>query len=372
MAHRPTRQDIADALGVSIISVHRALNGTGYVSEELRRRIAEQADRMGYRTHRAAQGLVRSTPRRLAVFSTEAPGFYWDEVERGVRTAADQIADFGYEVVYERIPAGDTAAYLDRLHAARADGLAAAAVVNNLEYEMERVFALLDEWELPYATLNIDAPTSRRRAFVGVNHASEARLAANFFAASAGVCARPGSTIAVVAAPPRPATALEGADIAAERLAGFRAVLDPLDVDVEPVVVGSPDVPEPVRLRTVLERFGRRLRGVYLTTMDPQVVDAVVSAFRVPIVAGSASPRLKTLLAEGRVAAIVYQNPILQGYYAVRALEHLLERPESGPIERVTLVHSLMLRENMSLPSNHQLFVGEPPWSRGEAFTRSH
>ena len=364
MAHRPTRQDIADALGVSIITVHRALNDTGYVSQQLRDRIRAQAERMGYRTHRAARGLVRTEPRRLAVFSTEAPAFHWDAVELGVRTAADQIVDFGYEIVYERIPAGDTPAYLERLHAARADGMDAAAVVNNLEYEMERVFALLDDWELPYATLNIDAPTSHRRAFVGVDHTAEARLAANFFAASAGVCARPGSTIALVAAPPRPATTIEGADIASERLSGFRAVLEPFDATVLPVVIGSEQTPDATVAIDQLERIGRRLCGLYLTTIDPPKVSAVVDAARVPVVAGSDSPQISQLLAAGRVAAIVYQNPTLQGYYAVRALEHIVEQPAGRTPERVTLVHSLMLRENMGLPSNHQLFVGDPPWAR--------
>ena len=218
---RPTRQDIADSLGISIITVHRALNDTGYVSIDLRERIHAEAARIGYRPHRAAQSLVRSTSRELVVFSTESPTFHWDAVERGVRTAGSQIADFGYETRYERISRGDTGAYLKSLRSARRRGVSAVAVVNNLEYEMEAVFAFLDRWGVPYATLNIDAPTSRRRAFVGVDHAAEGRLAADFLATGA----RRGALVAVVSGLPRRATTLAGADIAAERFEGCREAL---------------------------------------------------------------------------------------------------------------------------------------------------
>jgi LacI family transcriptional regulator len=360
VGRRPTRQDIADSLGVSIITVHRALNGTGYVSSDLRERIRAEATRIGYRPHRAAQSLVRSASRDLVVFSTESPSFHWDAVERGVRTAASQIVDFGYETRYERIPRGDTDAYLRSLRRARRRGVAAVAVVNNLEYEMEAVFAFLDRWGVPYATLNIDAPTSRRRAFVGVDHAAEGRLAANFLATGA----RPGGLVAVVSTQPRRATTIAGADIAAERFEGCcevarRTGLRCRLVETDPT---GDSRKESVRLALESER---RLAGVYLMTADPEIVRATASATRVPIVASSASPEFLDMLRDGSLSSIVYQNPVLQGYYAVRALEHLVEGSgtdaRTTSPQRIVLVHNLLLRENIGLPGNHQLFVGSAP-----------
>ncbi|MFW6293672.1 MAG: substrate-binding domain-containing protein [Spirochaetota bacterium] len=362
MGRRPTRQDIADSLGISIITVHRALNDSGYVSVDLRERIRAESERIGYRPHRAAQSLVRSSNRELVVFSTESPTFHWDAVERGVRTAGSQIADFGYDTRYERIPRGDTGAYLKRLRSARRRGVAAVAVVNNLEYEMEAVFAFLDRWGVPYATLNIDAPTSRRRAFVGVDHAAEGRLAANFIAAGA----RRGGLIAVVSTLPRRATAIAGADIAAERFEGCcetarRAGLHCRLVEIDTKAGGSRGATD----RTL--DVGRRLTGVYLMTADPEVAREIATATRAPIVAGSASPDFLEMVRDGSLSAIVYQNPVLQGYYAVRALEHLVEGPSADATaprvepQRVILVHNLLLRENMNLPENHQLFVGTAP-----------
>ena len=369
MGKRPTKQDIADSLGISIITVHRALNDSGYVSIDLRERIRTEAERIGYRPHRAAQSLVRSTSRELVVFSTESPTFHWDAVERGVRTAGAQIADFGYETRYERIPRGDTGAYLKSLRRARRAGAAAVAVVNNLEYEMEAVFAFLDRWGVPYATLNIDAPTSRRRAFVGVDHAAEGRLAANFIAAGA----RRGGLIAVVSTLPRRATTLAGADIAAERFEGCCETARRAGLRCRLIEIDTTAAEGRVATRTELESE-RRLAGVYLMTADRLAVREIATATRAPIVASSASPDFLEMLREGSLSAIVYQNPVLQGYYAVRALEHLVEGPGSGdatarpPAEpqRIVLVHNLLLRENIDLPDNHQLFVGAAPGAMGD------
>jgi len=228
---------------------------------------------------------------------------------------------------------------------------------------MEAVFAFLDRWGVPYATLNIDAPTSRRRAFVGVDHAAEGKLAANFIAAC--------GLIAVVSTLPRRATAIAGADIAAERFEGCCETARRAGLRCRLIEIDTTAAEGRVATRTELESE-RRLAGVYLMTADRLAVREIATATRAPIVASSASPDFLEMLREGSLSAIVYQNPVLQGYYAVRALEHLVEgasagaaaRPEGA--QRVVLVHNLLLRENIDLPDNHQLFVGAAPGAMGD------
>jgi LacI family transcriptional regulator len=351
---RPTQQDIADGLGVSVITVQRALGRSGYVSDEMRTRIEEYASEIGYRPHRAAQSLVRGTDHRIAVLSTEAPSFYWDEVEQGVRTAASQIVDFGYETRYDRIPRGDTQAYLARLRELHAGGLDAVALVNNLEYEMERIFAEIDELAIPYVTLNIDAPTSNRRAFVGVDHEAEGRLAANFLS----VYARAGQVCLLVAGASPRATALEGADIARKRMAGFESVLGERGMSSRRLLLDDVNVSRQ-RLAATLRELASSLVGVYVTAIDPEIASLLGQESGVPVVVGTSSPEFARLLKDGSIAAVIYQNPVLQGYYAVRALEHLVEAGDDNVEREVVLVHSLLLRENIGLPHNHQLMVGE-------------
>ena len=51
-----TMRDIAEKLGVSIVSVSKALTGKEGVSEELREKVKKEADRLGYRYNLGAKG----------------------------------------------------------------------------------------------------------------------------------------------------------------------------------------------------------------------------------------------------------------------------------------------------------------------------
>lgn len=62
-----TQQDIAKRLGVSQRLVSYALNGHACVGEEMRQRIKEQAEELGYRPHRAAQALVTGRTYQIAL-----------------------------------------------------------------------------------------------------------------------------------------------------------------------------------------------------------------------------------------------------------------------------------------------------------------
>ncbi len=58
------------------------------------------------------------------------------------------------------------------------------------------------------------------------------------------------------------------------------------------------------------------------------------------------------------LSAVIYQNPVLQGYYAVKTLEHILESGTPAPLPPITITHSILLDENKELNRNHNLFTG--------------
>jgi LacI family transcriptional regulator len=62
-----TQQDIAKKLGVSQRLISYALNGQSGVSDEMRRKIREEAESLGYRPHRAAQALVTGRTYQIAL-----------------------------------------------------------------------------------------------------------------------------------------------------------------------------------------------------------------------------------------------------------------------------------------------------------------
>lgn len=88
-----TVQDLAAAAGVSVASVSRVLNNSDKVSEDVRRRVRDAVDRMGYVPHAAARALAAQRTHTVgAVVPTlENPNF-----AIGVEALQKRLAQAGY------------------------------------------------------------------------------------------------------------------------------------------------------------------------------------------------------------------------------------------------------------------------------------
>ena len=78
-------EDIADRLGVSIVTVSNALKGKKGVSDEMREKIARTAQEMGYQSTAREKKPVRSYIIGVAVaekYVKEFPSFYMDIYQR--------------------------------------------------------------------------------------------------------------------------------------------------------------------------------------------------------------------------------------------------------------------------------------------------
>jgi LacI family transcriptional regulator len=83
-----TIRDVAQRAGVSVTTVSRALNGTGPVSEDVRRRVEAASAELRYLPHGTARSLIT---RRTDVFGVVLPdlfGEFFSEVIRGMDPAA--------------------------------------------------------------------------------------------------------------------------------------------------------------------------------------------------------------------------------------------------------------------------------------------
>lgn len=110
-------KDIAQRLGVSSVSVHRALAGKEGISEDLRKKILQTADEMGYRTNYAAASIKRKSSRIAVILPVDHPGksYYFDYILKGVRTQAEEVR--GLNVELEEFPCSDEEEQLARLRA---------------------------------------------------------------------------------------------------------------------------------------------------------------------------------------------------------------------------------------------------------------
>ena len=102
MGKKVTVHDIAEALGVSICTVNKALSGKPKVSEERRRQIQEKAREMGFEVDSVAQAMGRN-PITVGVVSSVAPDdLYYNLLKQGMEEEFARLEKYKiYPVYYE-------------------------------------------------------------------------------------------------------------------------------------------------------------------------------------------------------------------------------------------------------------------------------
>jgi LacI family transcriptional regulator len=110
-----SRRRYRGRLGISLITVSRALNDSGYVSEELKKRILDYAKERSF-VPTSSQALVRNRTRSNAVFSSSPADLCFGTYqERDRNRRGTDSSPFNYTVRYHMIPEYDSEAYLGRL-----------------------------------------------------------------------------------------------------------------------------------------------------------------------------------------------------------------------------------------------------------------
>jgi len=357
-----TQKEIARALNLPLITVHRALNSSGYVSKELKGRILAYARDVRYVPHKASQVLKRNKVRKIAVFSSSLPHYFWNDVRTGISIAAEQIQALNYRVNYHMVSERDSEQYLELLQGEVRDGVEAVAFVNQWMYRMDEIMARLARAGVPYATFNVDAPESRRVCYVGPDYRAGGRLAAEYIGTTLQFKRR--ARVLVLTTLPDQRAPLRAPDLNALRFEGFRAVLEKrfpqVTHETAYITKGMRSPAAERHIQEILAARAGEFDAVYL-----------IAAYNVPFIRAlersETSRRVVVLhdldsssnhfLEKSLLTAVIYQDPILQGYYTVRILEDLLESGRPPEVRQVTIAHSLVLNENKDLYRNHLFFA---------------
>lgn len=83
-----TIKDVARRARVSVTSASYALNGTGTISEETRKRILQAADELNYHPNAFARHLKKRKTRTIGVFITRFGGSFYEEILEGIHDTA--------------------------------------------------------------------------------------------------------------------------------------------------------------------------------------------------------------------------------------------------------------------------------------------
>lgn len=335
-----TMQKVAELCGVSRGTVDRALHGRGRVSEETAANVRRVAEELGYEPNPAAKALSASKKKlTVAVVLPSEGNPFFDEVIRGIRTAAESYKIYGLSVQCYTMkgysPEGE-AELISR--AASAD----AIVLNPIEDDLIRaaVNKLVNAGKF-VVTLNGDLSDTKRQCYVGSDYYRGGMTACALLSAFTGGKAE----IGVV--------------LGSQRISGHLARYEAFCQRME-------DLPD-MRIAAVIENedddflsFERtkkmlsehpEITALYLVAGGVygacRAVRDLPAAKRPQVIAFDSVPSTIEMMEEGIIKAILYQHPYRQGKRAMELAFDYLINGRSPQKSEYIMKHEIKLLENL-------------------------
>jgi LacI family transcriptional regulator len=340
MKPKATLWDIADALGISTGTVHRALHSHPGVSPSTKARVLQTAQSLGYRPNLAARYLSRPRTFHIAVITLRGTTSFWDEVRAGIDEEAKGLpigdAELEYRT-YPRLGEGDEEAFEAALKA-KVDGI---IVFPSRPHALRPWIRRASRARIPVVCVATDARGTGRLAVVSIDTMVSGSLAADLlgrFLLGSGKVAVTLSDLAITEH--------------AEKVNAFRSTLKTFYPDMHLVAqVEDHDVESEAyeKSRQLLDAHPD-LKGIYVTTeASIPVLNAARDTGRLDqltVITTDLFPALVEEIRSGAVIATIYQRPSTQGQMAFRVLHEFLVEGECSTVQ-VTLAPHLVMRGNL-------------------------
>ena len=335
-------KDIAQALGISIGTVDRALHERTGVSPKTKARVLQMAEQLGYKPNLAAQALKLNRRIEIAVVLPKQISHFFDPLRAGIRAAAEATVGMHIKVTfyeYQRLGQGD----LELLEARLKDKYDGIIFTPGNPRKLDPVIHRLTTHGTAMLCVASDAPGSDRIGLVSAHAYTSGALAAELLAhklyRKTNVATITGEL-----------TTLDHA----EKLRGFAATLAMIapHLSLLPAVESHERPKEAYRQTLTLLHGDSKPQGLYISTANSipvlQALEEEGMLGKIQVVTTDLFQELVPLIETGKVLATLYQRPFTQGKVAFESLiTHLLEDKKTSPMIR--LAPHIIFRSNLPL-----------------------
>lgn len=137
MGKRVTVEDIARELGISSMTVSRALNNRPHVNEVTREKVLQTAKRLGYVQNHIAKSLVLRKTNVIGIVIPKISHFFFSEVIRGIESVTFQ---HGYQLLLTHSAENTEreSQAIRTLESQRVDGILISTAQNVADYDVYR------------------------------------------------------------------------------------------------------------------------------------------------------------------------------------------------------------------------------------------
>lgn len=173
-------RDIADKLGISVSAVNKALTGRSGVSDQLRKKVVETANEMGYRVNRTAQSLSRNEIRLGIIMPNLYPSFY-GQMHAGMQYKLRELSDYRISAETYYVPTlYSKQQMVEGIKHFIEENVDALILCPNFVTEFDDMFELLREHGIPLVIIGSELDNSNRLCCIGHDSFMAGKLAAEF------------------------------------------------------------------------------------------------------------------------------------------------------------------------------------------------
>lgn len=335
-------KEIADALGISIGTVDRAIHARKGVSPKTRDRVLKMAQKLNYSPNVAARNLKLNRRLRIGVFLPQEISFFFDSLRSGIRAAARSQANIAVELSffsYPKLGEGEVEA-MKKANWRSFDGiiLAPGDIAG-----LSAITRSATDLEKPIIFVATDAPRLHPLASIAVDATVSGGIAADLF----GRFINTSGSVAIFTGD------LKIQDHS-EKLRGFAASLAVMapHLTLLPTIESHESAKDAYDSAISLLKSHPDLGAIYINTANSLPVLRAIKKIHHPgkiqVIATDLFPELVTLIENGHVAASLYQRPFTQGKLAFEMLCQFLATGEV-PERIIRLAPHIVIRSNLSL-----------------------
>jgi LacI family transcriptional regulator len=334
-------KEIAEAVGVSIGTVDRALHSRPGISEATRARIMKAAAALGYRPNLAARHLKLGRQRQISVHLPQEIASYFDAMRQGIQQAAAQLQP-PLQVEFHSFPRMGQGE-IESLQAVLDQSCDGIIIAPGAPTRIAPLIRQATQRGIPVVCVATDAPDSDRLAVVSSDPFTSGAIVAELLSRM-----DKGSHQAAI---------ITG-DLAtvdhSEKVRGFRSMMADLgsSLTLAEVAEAHDDPREAYRQTCDLLARRPKLSSIYVSTSNSlPVIEALEERGRtreVSVIVTDLFPELVPLMRAGKVFATLYQRPLTQGRLAFEAMHRfIVEGIRPKPVQK--LPPYIVLRSNLEL-----------------------
>lgn len=337
-----TIKEIAALAGVSRGTVDRVLNHRGSVNPATAEKVERIARELDYKPNVA--GLVLAAQKRriklgVILFSPENP-FYLD-VLAGVNDKAEELAGYNCTVIIKQIANSveEQLRAMDELLEEEVNGIALAP------YNDDRIRVRINELYdlgIPTITLNTDIENSKRIAYVGSNYTKSGATAAGLLQ----LMTHGDVHVGII-------TGSSNILCHTERIAGFTQTLKPFgdSIHITAITEVHDDEIESYEKTTQLLKEHPEINALYFAAGGVyggcRSIKALGLQDKIRVVAYDMVPTTRELIKKGTIAAVICQQPKVQGSKPLALLFTYLTTGELPEKEHNYVAVDIRIRENL-------------------------